>query len=55
MSHMYECMLTAAEIQHFALAIDKRTLKKHIFAMNGQAQLIRMGMAYTDHASEENK
>lgn len=29
MSHMYECMLTAAEIQHFALAIDKRTLKTH--------------------------
>lgn len=32
-----------------------KELLKLIFAMNGQAQLIRMGMAYTDHASEENK
>lgn len=29
MSHMYECMLTPLEIQHFAHALDKRTRKTH--------------------------
>lgn len=29
MSHMYECMLTPPEIQHFAHALDKRTRKTH--------------------------